>query len=258
MTEFVYSSPSRAMDGGLVAVSDIANLLNDRGVSGYRLIGGIAVVFHTQRAGLDLRQRATRDADIGITTLALSDPGLVSAVEAIGYRRVRGNRWERPVAGTVASVDLLVPTYTSRARHNVQVGDVTTTEAYGLAEAFQRPAEVIDASLLLSDGTEISSRVQLPDAAGMLALKCGARRSRNDARDATDLWRCLEVAFADGVSPALFEDSPWDDVKAQLIGEFIEPGRALPDVVAGLTDGEATRLTTRIRGLMLAITGASS
>lgn len=258
MTNLVYRSPSRAMDGGLVAVVDIANVLDDRGVSGYRLIGGIAVVLHTQRAGLDLRQRATRDAEIGITTLALNVTGLAADIEALGYGRVGGNRWERAVAGTVASVDLLVPAHTSRARANVQIGDVTTTEVLGLAEAFQRPPEIIDATFVLFDGTEVTSRVQLTDAVGMLAVKCGARRSRNDARDATDLWRCLEVAFADGVAPESFDAPPWNDVKDQLVVEFIEPGRALPHVVAGLADEEATRLITRIRGLMLTVTGVSS
>ncbi|MCL1587921.1 MAG: hypothetical protein M3092_05850 [Actinomycetia bacterium] len=258
MTRLAYPSASRAMDGGLIAVTDLTDLLSDRGIDEYLLIGGIAVLLHTQRAGLDLPQRATRDADIGFTTLALRQPGLIADIETLGYRRIRGNRWERTVDGAEATIDLLVPAYTSRPRDNVRVGDVTTIEVSGLAEAFLRPPCIVNAAFSLTDGTELRSSIRLPDAAGMLALKCGARRSRTEARDATDLWLCLEVAFVDGVTQELFENQPWADVKRQLFEEFIEPGRAMDDVVAGLTDAEATRRTTHIRGLLLNVAGISS
>lgn len=246
------------MDGGLIAVTDLTGLLGDRDIDGYRLIGGIAVLLHTQRAGLDLPQRATRDADIGMTTLALRETGLTGDIEALGYRRIRGNRWERVADGTTATVDLLVPAYTSRPRDNVHVGDVTTIEVRGLAEAFLRPPDVVAAVFRLTNGTELNPSIRLPDAAGMLALKCGARKARTESRDATDLWLSLEVAFVDGITPDLFERQPWTDVKRRLFEEFIEPGRALADVVAGVTEAEATRRITRIRGLLLSVAGISS
>ncbi len=52
-------------------------------------------------------------------------------------------------------------------------------------------------------GEVIQSTVCLPDAAGLLALKAGARRVRNEDRDASDLWKCLEIAYADGLRPNL-------------------------------------------------------
>lgn len=258
MTQLTYPSASRAMDGGLIAVTDLTNLLSDRDIDEYVLIGGIAVLLHTQRAGLNLPQRATRDADIGFTKLALRQPGLIADVEALGYRRIRGNRWTRMVDGAEATVDLLVPAYTSRPRDNIRVGEVTTTEVTGLAEAFLRPPQIADAAFSLTDGTKLSTSIRLPDPAGMLALKCGARSARTEARDATDLWLCLEVAFVDGITPELFENQPWLDVKQRLVEEFIEPGRAVADIVSGLTDAEATRRITHIRGLLLSVAGISS
>lgn len=56
--------------------------------------------------------------------------------------------------------------------------------------------------------------VVLPDAIGMLALKARALAVRNDDRDAEDLWRCLEVAAADRVSPEDFaRDASLQDLR---------------------------------------------
>ncbi len=54
---------------------------------------------------------------------------------------------------------------------------------------------------------EALGTVVLPDAVGMLALKTLVRTVRTEARDVEDLWRCLEIAAADGVEPATFDAS---------------------------------------------------
>ena len=41
----------------------------------------------------------------------------------------------------------------------------------------------------------------LADAYAILVLKARARTVRSESRDAEDLWRCLEIAAADGVTP---------------------------------------------------------
>ena len=93
------------------------------------------MLLHQQHLSIDLPLRATGDADFGLPPYLLRDPELVTAIEGRGYRKVLGNRWERPIDATrVAAVDLLVPTYRG-ARHTVRVGDVVTTEVPGLAEA---------------------------------------------------------------------------------------------------------------------------
>lgn len=138
----VLASMSGAMDGGLTAISDVTEILADSDMlEQSRLIGGVAVLLHQLRLGVDLPLRATGDADFGVPPILLRERDLVAEIEARGYTKVAGNRWERPIdASRTAAVDLLIPTYRSRARDTVRVGDVVTTEAPGLAEALRRPA----------------------------------------------------------------------------------------------------------------------
>jgi hypothetical protein len=197
------------MDGGFTAIADVSAAMAAAGAADdYRLIGGVTVMLHIGRLGLDLPLRATGDADFGVPPHVLRTPDLVRAIEARGYGKVFGNRWERRIdERRVAAVDLLVPAYRTRARDTVTVGEVVTTEVPGLAEALKRPGVTIDAELRLTDGAHLDTTVVLPDAVATLALKTLARSVRDERRDVEDLWRCLEIA-ADGVTPSMFDDDP--------------------------------------------------
>ncbi|MCO5314090.1 MAG: hypothetical protein M9952_14285 [Microthrixaceae bacterium] len=254
----VLASLSAAMDGGFTAVADVSSAMAATGMAEHhRLIGGVAVMLHVQRLGLDLPLRATGDADFGVPPHLLRGPELVAAIEALGYRKVAGNRWERPVDDRrVASVDLLIPTYRSRSRGTVRVGSIVTSEVPGLAEAFQRPAVNVGIDLRLTDGETLSTTVSLPDAVGMLALKALVRTVRTEDRDVEDLWRCLEVAAAEGVEPATFESSkPLEEVRAALWRELGPNGTALNALTTGLQADPAARLRTRLRALLTETVG---
>lgn len=96
----------------------------------------------------------------------------MDAIEARGYRKVLGNRWERQLDDRrVAAVDLLIPTYRTRARDTVEIGDVVTTEVPGLAVALRRPGVEIEAQLRLTDGGFLNSTIVLPDAIATIAMK---------------------------------------------------------------------------------------
>ena len=57
------ASLSAAMDGGFTAIADVSEAMSVAGAEGdYRLIGGVTVMLHIQRLGLDLPLRATGDA----------------------------------------------------------------------------------------------------------------------------------------------------------------------------------------------------
>jgi hypothetical protein len=246
------------MDGGFTAIADVSAAMAASGTTDqHRLIGGVAVVLHVQRLGLDVPLRATGDADFGVPPHVLREPELVDAIEAMGYAKVAGNRWERRIDDRrVAAVDLLIPTYRSRARDTVTVGSVITTEVPGLAEAHRRPAIAADIEMRLTNGTTLSTMVTLPDAIGTLALKSMVRTVRTVARDVEDLWRCLEVAAADGVEPAAFDESePLERVRATLWRELGPDGAALGSLTAGLQDDAAARLRTRIRALLTETVG---
>lgn len=257
----VLASLSAAMDGGFTAIADVAAAMAASGTTDqHRLIGGVAVMLHIERLRLDIPLRATGDADFGVPPHVLRRPELVDAIEARGYRKVAGNRWERQIDDRrVAVVDLLVPTYRSRARDTVTVGSVVTTEVPGLAEALRRPAVQVDAELRLTDGATLSTAVALPDPVGMLVLKTLARTVRTEDRDVEDLWRCLEVAAAEGVEPTTFDSSePLQRVRAALWRELGPNGSALATLTAGLQAAPAARLRTRVRALLTETVGPTS
>ena len=138
------------------------------------------------------------------------------------------------------------------------VGSVVTTEVPGLAEALRCPAITAAVEMVLTDHSTLSTTVTLPDAVGMLALKAMVRTMRTDARDAEDLWRCLEVAAADGVEPATFDSSePLRRVREILWRELGPDGAALGVLTADLQDDAAARLRTRIRALLTETVGAT-
>ncbi len=190
----VLASMSAAMDGGFTAVSDVSSAMATTGMTEHhRLIGGVAVMLHVQRLGLDLPLRATGDADFGVPPHLLRGPELVNAIEALGYRKVAGNRWERPIdERRIASIDLLIPTYRSRARDTVKVGSIVTSEVPGLAEAFQRPAVTVKINLHLTDGETLSTTASLPDAVGIWHSRRWSARFAprpETSRTYGDAWR---------------------------------------------------------------------
>lgn len=254
----VLPSLSAATDGGFTAIHDVAGALAAAGMAqDYRLIGGVAVMLHVQRLGLDLPLRATGDADFGVPPHVLQRPDVVAAIEAIGYRKVRGNRWERPIdERRVAAVDLLVPAYRTRARRTVAVGDVVTTEVPGLAEAFRRPGVSVHAEFRLTDDRRLTTAVVLPDPVGTIALKTLVRTVRDEARDVQDLWRCLEIGAAAGVTPGDFDDGALPAVCTELWRQLGPNGQALPMLTADLQPEAAARLRTRVRALLTEVVGA--
>ena len=252
------SSLSAAMDGGLTAIADVSAVLAEAGATDQsRLIGGVTVVLHQQRLALDLALRATGDADFGVTPYLLRNTALVAAIESRGYKKVLGNRWERPIDSIrVATVDLLIPAYRTRARDTVRVGRVVTTEVPGLAEALRRPGIEVTVDLTFTDGSVTTARVMIPDAAATLGLKTWARTVRREDRDAHDLWTCLEIALADGVTVETLQSDPTMGAIVPILQrELGTAGAALDVITRGLSTDEAARRRTRIRALLATVAG---
>ncbi|MBW4079597.1 MAG: hypothetical protein HIU84_14055 [Acidobacteria bacterium] len=250
-------SESLATDGGLIAIADVSEAMRDAGLElGYRVVGGIAVMLHVLRTRVDIAIRSTGDADYGVPPRVLTEGHLVKEIEKRGYTKTEGNRWERRVDDArTATVDLLIPAYTSRARSSRQVGEVNTTEVPGLAEAFLAEPCVIDAEFVLTSGEHLNARVVLPDSKSMILLKAGARRVRSEDRDATDLWRCLEVANADGVIAADFEGPDLAQIRDFLHRELGRGGTSLSVIVRNLSPEAKGQTTTRIQALLGRIIG---
>jgi hypothetical protein len=239
----VLASTSRVEDGAYQAMADIAGAAASTG-SEYRVIGGHMVTVHVARSGADLPARATRDADVGLEAQVLASTGLVEALLGMGYEMEGGNRLVRAAAGSGCAIDVLVPTDTSRVRHNRPVGDLFVDEAPGLRYALARPAMTVDLEVRLT--TAVTARLQpaVPDLTAAICLKVLAYHSRAEPRDAFDVWRLLEVARADGLAAPDWPTTPTPQQVAELLRSDFVPanGRGVLDASASVTRQARLRL----------------
>jgi hypothetical protein len=216
LNHLVLAAASVSDDLGFVAMADLSTVLAELTEVESRIIGGHMVTLHVQRWGLGRElYRETQDTDLGIPPIAVKDGRLIDLLKQRGYDRTTGNTYERriddvPVSvvgeqDRSASIDLLVPTYTSRARDTVRVSaDLTTTEVLGLAEALMRPGVAVSLELQRLNGETLMAELTLPDEASAFILKALVWGRRGSSKDAVDLWRTLEVAVAAGVLPDEF------------------------------------------------------
>lgn len=205
---------SVADDLAFVALADLAKVLESDESVPYRVIGGqmVMVLAARRQLGADL-YRVTLDADIGAPPIVVQDHTLVERLVDLGYKQVAGDRFTRPVDDIPARadsetreavIDVLLPAYTSRAAKKVKAGDLVATEALGLASALQRSPVIVELDLTRLSGETTNVTLSFPDEASALVLKAFATRARFKTTDHTDVWRCLEIAHAAGVSPDEF------------------------------------------------------
>ena len=102
------ASTSNAEDAAWLAVADVAAVATDLGID-YRLIGGnsVALLVHVHDADTQVPDRATADADMGVSFEVCADPRLVPALMALGYGRQSGNRFIRTQGTRALVIDVL-------------------------------------------------------------------------------------------------------------------------------------------------------
>jgi hypothetical protein len=253
---------SAADDASFVALHDVATLLHLAEFQSGMLIGGHMVSLHAQRWGLTL-PRATLDADLGIPQLALKTTNVTDALRALNYERERPNRFSKPLPGRSADgdsgpstqcvIDILVPSLTSRARKKVVVGDVTTIEVPGLAEALNRSPTLVVAELTRRNGDILNASIKIQDERSALILKAMAWNARGEGKDAIDVWRCLEIAYAASLGPEAFDSNDGRESMAIVEREFMSSAsgglRALA-AAEKLSPNAIANKATRIRALV--------
>jgi hypothetical protein len=272
IARLVLGAASLADEATFVALSDLAAIVGENPDVEYRLIGGVMVSLHAQRWRLGpLLYRQTADADLGVPPAVLRDTEILARLRELGYRKVAGNRFERRLdsptplttgkgSERVAAIDVLVPAYTSRARDNVPVGELQTTEVRGLALALNRPPVRASLRMGMLDGkTMLTADVLLPDEHSTLVLRAYAWHARGEGKDAVDLWRALEIASTAGVTlQAMISE---DAVRAsELVREaFVSPGTAVDALAStrGLSRGERAQMRTRLKALVGGVAGDS-
>jgi hypothetical protein len=209
LNHVVLAAGSVADDLNYAALADIARLLHDQ-TTDYRVIGGLMVTALAARWNLGASlYRETLDADLGVPPVAARDLHIAGRLKAAGYQQVAGDRFERLVsdvpagisgaepAAYRAAIDVLVPAYTSRPRHNVRVeADLVTTEVPGLQLALARIPVELALDLRRLNGELLSVKLLFPDEVSALTLKASATSARTKPTDIIDVWRCLEICFA--------------------------------------------------------------
>jgi hypothetical protein len=266
LSQLVLPATSVADDLGFVALADMATAAAGRE---YRLIGGHMLTMLVARwqlgAGL---YRETLDTDLGIPPTVAADPAVVDNLLALHYEQTAGDRFERKVSDlaqavpdreATAAIDVLVPSYTSRARQNRRHGDrLIVTEALGLATALQRPAIEMSVVMRRLDGEILKAELLVPDEVSALTLKAFATTARNRPTDIVDIWRCLEVAYAAGSGPG--ELDAGEPLEAASIVRSLfrnrrgDGIRALTDQLQLSTAGADARFT-RLRALIDRVLG---
>jgi len=255
--ELVETTPSSIAETvGYEALEAVSSVTDGHVV---RIIGGYMVTLHAYRYGLNLL-RQTMDADIGVPPHVISDSGLLLKLSDLGYTKTSGNRFEKIVDNyeaksiTAAIIDVLIPTYTSRARNNVKVGGLVLDEVPGLAEAFQRPPIKIKLKVNHRDSKSKEFGLQLPDEISALVLKVMARTVRKKDTDSIDIWRCLEICQAAKIEN-LLEELPAEignQVHQVLKNEYMGNGIGLLEIrqAERLSDSSFQERKTRINALM--------
>lgn len=265
LNHVVLAAGSVADDLSYIALTDISHLVDT--AADYRVIGGLMVTALAYRWNLGASlYRETLDADLGVPPVVARDLDLPGRLKAAGYRQVAGDRFEKPardipagLGGNAASaycaaIDVLVPAYTSRPRHNVTVApDLVTTEVPGLQIALARPPVELALDLQRLNGELSSVMLLFPDEVSALTLKALATTVRVKPTDIVDIWRCLEICFAAGVDATALRRGAAAD-GAAIIRKLFESRQSLGIQTLAeqrrLSRESADQQYTRIRALV--------
>lgn len=218
MNRLVLTAGSVVDDLGYAALADVASALE--GVTeDYRVIGGHMVTMLAARwqLGAEL-YRETGDVDLGVPPIVARDYAVVSRLKQLNYEQVAGNRFAKTIPDIPAGlsdegvaqrpeavIDVLIPAYTSRARENVAVSEeLFTTEVPGLGIALSRSPVQLTLEFRRLNGEIRQVDLLFADEVSALVLKSLATQVRHKDTDVADIWRCLEIAFAAGVTPPDF------------------------------------------------------
>ena len=195
MTEIFIDAASNAADLGLRALSDLA-----AAAAGYeyRVIGGhmVHILSHVYPT-VEATQRATVDADAGISTEVAGGPDLDKGLRDRGYTRVNGNRWEAPSGDpdNPLAVDLLVPSSSGKKLETKILGeDEHGFDAIpGLELALSSTPINVTVHARLHSGTSETFEVCVPDVEAAVVLKALAWDSRYAPKDIEDLSSLIAI-----------------------------------------------------------------
>ena len=248
--EVTLASTSRATDGAYLAVIDVAAVADDFGME-YRILGGNAVTMLTAVHGVDhlVPGRETADVDFGASYPVVADPRLPAALESRGYMRVEGNRFTRTgqdgKGDLMLAIDILAPAYGDRLVTNQPHGDLIVDQIPGLALALARPPTTVALDITLTSGVRLTAVIDLPDVVSALCLKAYAYQGRMHPRDAVDVWRLLEAAYALGSTAGQWPTGATGSAAAEILRQHF----AVPAATGPRNASTSAAQQARIRAL---------
>jgi hypothetical protein len=118
--------------------------------------------------------------------------------------------------------------------------------------------ELIGLEMHRLNGEALHAELPFPDEVSALVLKSLATRVGVKDTDVTDIWRCLEAAFAAGVAPAVFADGIRAECAGLIRALFASrrgPGMTAVTAGQGITRQAADARSTRVRALIARVLG---
>lgn len=182
-------STSNADDGAFRALIDAAQLTAD--LDETRVVGGQMVSLLTLAYSNAPRlERRTAEAVIGVSTTIAGRQIVHSRLISAGYVAESGNRYERDGA----IIDLLAPSLDGRFSAG-QISGRGIDLAPGLELALQGDPLIVDLGVTFRDGRRTQVEARVPRVEIAVILKSLATRSRSAAKDVTDLYNLLNIAY---------------------------------------------------------------
>ncbi|MGA6209220.1 hypothetical protein ACPESR_31125 [Nocardia testacea] len=248
--EVVIASTSNASDLGYMALHDLtkaATFLDPESDGrGYRIIGGhmVQLLSHAYPTP-DVINRATVDADAGISPLVATEQDLHEALKKCGYEAVQGNSYTRDSPHGKISIDLLV---TPDAEGKPQVlGDRRFDAAPGLSLALAAAPVYVAACVRLRNADKISFTAPLPGVEIAVVMKALAWKKRFQHKDLVDLCTLL------GITHRHHRSFPrWGLSDPELTGTRRDAAHALKLVVDEIDRGNLARSALPIKPSELA------
>jgi hypothetical protein len=183
-------STSNADDAAYLALQDVARITKD--LDDVRVVGGqMASLLLTAYPVRDAVIRRTADADAAISTSIAASGSMHRALTDLGYVDTSGNHYVKDGL----AIDLLVPSPTAEFVQEDH-GGRGFDAAPGLRRALAVEPILLGVGVLLTNGTRLEFAVRVPPVELAVTLKAYATVSRYEAKDYTDLYNLLSIAYA--------------------------------------------------------------
>jgi predicted nucleotidyltransferase len=242
MVRLVGDSPET--DASLRALADAVSVASKQ--PPWLVVGGYMVVLHALRAGLDRPPRVMPDADIAVNLQGWRMRRFIKNLRKLGYDNPRfSNRFQRDVGGAVASIDIVIPSFSTKHQPNIDVGVIAIDGMPFVDIALNGKPVALAVTLDLSTGEQVVLEARIPDVVTAIAIKTFAIAERSNPKDARDIATLLLVVDAEGAAGRWESGPAFTTAARQLHAQFDTPGGALAEATDSPEMRERLRKITR-------------